>query len=133
MGAVAEPSGCGLTGALRLGVIYYHCRDYRQASGAPVSLFTGYRVEQLETGQGMPKVYESRVLPGRPPVLLRRWRDATLSYKAETLPGEVYVMVGVFDNPEPFELQTHARVTQKPEWLYIRDELPRYRESSKPQ
>ena len=78
MGAVAEPSGCGLTGALRLGVIYYHCRDYRQASGAPVSLFTGYRVEQLETGQGMPKVYESRVLPGRPPVLLRRWRDAAL-------------------------------------------------------
>ena len=76
---------------------------------------------------------ESRVVPGRQPVLLRRWRDATLSYKAETLPGEVYVMVGVFDNPEPFEPQTHARVTQKPEWLYIRDELPRYRESSKPQ
>ena len=44
----------------------------------------------------------------------------------------VYDMVGVLDNPEPFEPETHARVTQKPEWLYIRDELPRYREEQTP-
>jgi hypothetical protein len=42
-------------------------------------------------------------------------------------------MVGAFDNLEPFEPETHARDSQKPEWLYIRDELPRYRESNKPQ
>jgi hypothetical protein len=54
-------------------------------------------------------------------------------------------MVGALDNPEPepYEPETHARDSQKPEWLstewlstewlYIRDELPRYRESSKPQ
>jgi hypothetical protein len=49
-------------------------------------------------------------------------------------------MVGALDNPEPepYEPETHARDSQKSEWLYtewlyIRDELPRYRESSKPQ
>ena len=64
-GRVAE-SGCRC-GAIRLraygradaGIIYCHCRDCRKSSGAPVSPFGGYGSEQVETEQGMPKVYES--------------------------------------------------------------------------
>jgi hypothetical protein len=85
---------------------------------------------QVKTAQGMPTVYGSSLG-------IRRSfcgdGGKPLSYEAERLPSEVYDMVGVLDNPEPFEPETHARVSQKPEWLYIRDELPRYRESSKPQ
>ena len=92
------------------GVIYYHCRDYRKASGVPVSLFAGYRVEQVDTGQGMPNVYESSLGVRRS---FCGDGGTPLSFKAERLPGEVYIMVGVFDNPEPFESETHARVSQK--------------------
>jgi hypothetical protein len=97
--------------------------------GAPVSLFAGYRVEQVEAEQGAPKLYESS--PGI------RWYfcgecGTPLSYEDERLPGEVYIMVGVFDDPESFEPETHDWVSQKPEWLDIQDDLPRYQESSKP-
>ena len=104
------------------GVIYYHCRDYRRSSGAPVSLFAGYRVKQVETRQGMPKVYESSLGVHRS---FCGDGGMPLSYEAKGLPGEVYAMVGVLDNPEPFEPETHAGVSQKLEWLYITDELPR--------
>ncbi len=77
-----------------------------------------------------------RVVPG-PSLGIRRSfcgdGGTPLSYEAERLPSEVYDMVASLDNPEPFEPETHARDSQKPEWLYIRDELPRYRESSIPQ
>ena len=90
-------------------------------------LFAEYRMEQVETVQGMPKVYESSLG-------IRRSfcgdGGTPLSYEAEGLPSEVYDMVGALDNPDPFEPETHPRVSQKSEWLYIRDELPRYRESS---
>lgn len=82
----------------------------------------------------MPKVYESSLDIRRS---LCGDGGKPLSYEAERLPSEVYEMVGVLDNPaEPFEPETHAQVSQKKEWLYIRDELrdelPRYPESSIP-
>jgi hypothetical protein len=111
------------------GVIYCHCRDCRKSSGTPVSLFAEYRVEKVEIEQGTPKVYESS--PG-----VRRSFcgdcGTPLSYEDESLPGEVYVMVGVFDDPEPFEPEAHDWVSQKLQWLDVRDDLPQYWESSKP-
>jgi len=66
----------------------------------------------------MPKVYESSLG-------IRRSfcgdGGTPLSYEAERLPSEVYDMVGVLDNPEQFELETHARVSQKTEWLHIKE------------
>jgi hypothetical protein len=85
-------------------------------------------VEQVEAGQGTPKVYESS--PG-----VRRSFcgdcGTPLSYQDERLPGEVYVMVGVFDDTEPFEPEAHDWVSQNLEWLDIRDERPQYQESIK--
>ncbi len=80
-------------------VVYYHCRDCRRASGALVSLFVGYRMEQVETGPGVPKVYRSSPGVGRS---FCGDCGTPLSYEDERLPGEVYVPVGVFDDPETF-------------------------------
>ncbi len=40
-------------------VVYCHCRDCRRFSGAPVSLFAGYRSKQVELTGGEPTAYES--------------------------------------------------------------------------
>ena len=117
-GRVAE-SGAGAE-AIRLraygradgGVIFCHCRDCRKSSGAPVSPFAGYDSEQVETEQGTPKVYESshgvrRSFCGD--------CGTPLLYEDERLPGEVYVMVGAFDDPEPFEPEVHHLIPWKPE------------------
>jgi hypothetical protein len=86
------------------GVIYCHCRDCRKSSGAPISLFAGCGSEQVETEQGTPKVYKSSLG-------VRRSFCAdcgtSLSYEDERLPGEVYLMLGAFDDPEQFEPEVH--------------------------
>jgi len=94
------------------GVIFCHCRDCRKSSGAPVLPFAGYGSEQVETEQGTPKVYESshgarRSFCGD--------CGTPLLYEDERLPGEVYVMVGAFDHPEPFEPEVHHLIPRKPE------------------
>ena len=40
-------------------VVYCHCRDCRRSSGAPISLWVGYRSERVELTRGEPTVYES--------------------------------------------------------------------------
>jgi hypothetical protein len=42
-------------------------------------------------------------------------RDAALVREDERLPGEVYVMVGAFDDPEPLEPEVHHLIPRKPE------------------
>jgi hypothetical protein len=40
-------------------VVYCHCRDCRRSSGAPISLWVGYRSERVELTRAEPTVYES--------------------------------------------------------------------------
>ena len=81
-------------------------------------------MKQVEIGAG--DAEGLRVVPG-PSLGIRRSfcgdGGTPLSYEAERLPSEVYDMVASLDNPEPFEPETHARVSQKPEWLYQSDSI----------
>lgn len=123
-------------GAIRLrasgqpiSVIYCHCRDCRRSSGAPVSLFAGYRTGQVETERGTPKGYASS------PGINRSFCagcGTPLSYEDERLEGEVYLHVGIFDDPEPFEPEAHGWISRKLPWFDLRDDLPGYEESSVP-
>lgn len=108
-------------------VVYCHCRDCRRSSGAPVSLFAGYWLERVELRRGEPTVYESS--PG-----VRRSFCGTcgspISFEDERLPGETYLPVGIFDDPEAFEPEAHDWVSRRLRWFDIADELPRYEKSS---
>lgn len=75
-------------------------------------VFTGYRVGEVEVNGG-PKVYDSS------PGVHRSFCDGcgtSLFYEdeEERLPGEVYVAVGVFDDPEPFEPEEHSWDSHRP-------------------
>ena len=110
-------------------VVYCHCVDCRRSSGSPVSLFAGYRTGQVEMERGALKAYASS------PGVVRSFCagcGTQISYEDEWLEGEVYVHVGVFDDPERFEPEVHDWVSQKPAWLAINDDLPKYQESSIP-
>src|SRR3712207_2916337 len=82
------------------GVVYCHCQDCRKSSGAPVSLFVGYHTGQVEWLQGEPRVYESS--PGVYRSFCGRC-GAPISFEEERLPGETYLPVGIFEDPETFE------------------------------
>ena len=130
-----EAGGCRC-GAIRLrangqpmSVIYCHCQDCRRSSGAHVSLFAGYRTDGVEMEQGTPKGYTSS------PGVIRSFCaecGTPLSYEDERLEGEIYLHVGIFDDPELFEPEVHDWNSQKLSWLDLGDDLPRYEESSVP-
>lgn len=110
-------------------VIYCHCRDCRAASGAPVSLYAGYRAGRVEWARGERKGYRSSE------AVVRSFCPdcgTPLSYVDEGLPGEVYVPVGIFDDPEAFEPGVHDWVSQRLPRFDVRDDLPRHERSSVP-
>lgn len=134
LGSVNE-GGCRC-GSVRLrasgrpsAVIYCHCVDCRRSSGAPVSLFAGYRTDQVEIERGAPKVYASSPGIGRS---FCGECGTPLSYEDERLEGEIYLHVGIFDDPEPFEPEVHNYVSQKLPWFDLRDDLPKYDGTSVP-
>ena len=108
-------------------VVYCHCRDCRRSSGAPVSLFAGYRTEQVELPDAQPKAYESS------PGVYRSFCGACgtpISFEDERLPGDTYLPVGIFDDPEAFEPEAHDWVSRRLRWFDVPDGLPRHEKSS---
>ena len=57
-------------------VVYCHCRDCRRSSGAPISLWAGYRSEWVELTRGEPTAL--RIVARHPAVLLRNVRKPYL-------------------------------------------------------
>lgn len=103
--------------------------DCRCSSGAPVTTFVGCATEQVRMLRDEPKVYSSSV------GVRCSFCDecgSSFSYEDERLPGEVYVSVGIFDEPERFEPESHSWFSSKVSWLHIEDEAPRYERSSRP-
>lgn len=110
-------------------VPYCHCGDCRRWSGAPVSLFAAYPAERFETLRGEAGICQSS--PG-----VRRsfcgLCGTSLSYKDERLPGEVYLLVGSFDEPDRFRPTGHGWFSRGYAGMEISDDLPRYEESVRP-
>lgn len=107
---------------------YCHCADCRRASGAPVMVFVAYRAKDVEWS-GKPEVYRSS------PDVSRSFCEecgTSLTYEDEKLPGEVYISIGAFDEPERFAPQVHGYASRRLSWLDIRDDLPRHESSSRP-
>jgi hypothetical protein len=142
-GAAEKPAGSNAHGAAHGGcrcgavavrvtgsptvVVYCHCRDCRRSSGAPVSLFAGYSTGQVGLPRGRPEVYESS--PGVRRSFCGRC-GTPVSFEDERLPGETYLPVGVFDDPEAFEPEKHDWVSRRLGWFDVSDGLPRHEESS---
>ena len=139
MNEIPKDSGRAAEGGCRCGavafrvredptvVVYCHCRDCRRSSGAPISLWVGYRSERVELTRGEPTVYESS--PG-----VRRSFCATcgspISFEDERLPREIYLPGGVFDDPEAFEPEAHDWVSRRLRWFDVSDRLLRHERSS---
>ena len=108
-------------------VVYCHCRDCRRSNGAPVSVWAGYRSEEVQLTRAEPSVYESS--PG-----VRRSFCGTcgspICFEDDRLPGETYLPAGVFNDPEAFEPEAHDWVSRRLRWFDVPDGLPRHEKSS---
>ncbi|HET7480536.1 MAG TPA: GFA family protein [Rubrobacteraceae bacterium] len=128
--------GACMCGAVRVlvrgepfGAPYCHCKDCRKATGAPVSLLVGYEEEQVQIEGTALQFYESS--PGVHRSFCGRC-GTSISYQDGRLPGEIYIHVGVLDDPASFEPTVHSWHSQRLDYMSIVDDLPRHRESSRP-
>lgn len=112
-----------------LASIYCHCVDCRKATGAPVSALVGYESGSVEYTGEEPVTYRSSES------VTRAFCGAcggSISYEDTLLPGEIYLHVGLFEDPDSLPPTTHSWHSQAIHWLHVEDRLPRHERSSRP-
>lgn len=101
---------------------YCHCDDCRKATGAPVTVFVGFAREVLAFEGEARCAFRSgsaeRGFCGR--------CGSPLDYRDAELPGQIYVYLGVMDEPERFAPTLHAFESERLPFLHIKDDLPRF-------
>lgn len=104
-------------------VSYCHCADCRKATGAPVTVFVGFPERSIVYEGERPECRASSRFVER---LFCSACGMPMAYRDNRLEDELYLHVGVLDEPERFEPRLHAWVAEALPWLRIEDDLPRY-------
>jgi len=95
--------------------------DCRKISGAPYTVWTAHKSEEVKLIQGDPKNYASSK------EVVRSFCEicgSPFTYRYISKPENIFIPVGVFDNPQNFKLTEHIWVSQKLPWIHITDNLP---------
>ncbi len=108
---------------------YCHCASCRRATGAALTVFVGFRDDQIQLVGREPRVFESS------PGITRGFCDTcgtSLWYRDGKLQSETYFLLGAFEHPESFKPKHHAFLADKLPWLAIHDEAARHQGFSVP-
>lgn len=137
---MTEPDGTRYSGRCRCGayrfqvsadpiqVSYCHCSDCRRATGAPVTVFAGFREDQVERLGDEAAVHRSA------PEVERHFCSqcgTPIGYRDLRLPDEIYFYLGLLDEPSRLVPQLHAFESERLAWLDIVDDLPRFERFSR--
>jgi len=101
---------------------YDHDDDCRKAIGSPLTVWIGYRLDQIVFTRGTPRTFSKT-----PGVTRTFCQDcgSSISYSDEGLLDECWLTIGFMDHPERFEPQVHAFWSMKLPWMQFADNLPR--------
>lgn len=103
-------------------VCYCHCGDCRRASGAPVSVFVGFRTQQT-TWKGRDALAHFGTAPVSRAFCSKC--GSPVSYEDSRLAHQVHLMLGAMDDPKNFAPSIHGYVKEQLPFLHIDDGLPR--------
>ncbi|MDZ7840874.1 MAG: GFA family protein [Gammaproteobacteria bacterium] len=105
-------------------ISYCHCDDCRKTTGAPVTVFVGFKEDDVQLeGEGAAN-YQST------PTVQRLYCDkcgTPIAYADSRLPGEIYYYVGIMRDPSQWIPTLHAWTSEQVEWLKISDDLPKFK------
>ena len=106
---------------------YCHCFSCRKATGAPVVMFAGYEMAQVEFSGHPRKKHLS------PPDVTRTFCDqcgTPLTWEGDSnLPERgviVELYISTFDDPDSLEPTSHLWYPEHISWFETRDDLPRF-------
>jgi hypothetical protein len=103
-------------------VDYCHCRQCRQASGAPVVAWIQVAPERFRVTKGAAKAFASSVHA-------MRWFCPDCGaqlYMTDDQNRSVGVTLGTLDAPEAMRPTVHGWESERVVWLKLADDLPRY-------
>ncbi|HVO02681.1 MAG TPA: GFA family protein [Candidatus Cybelea sp.] len=105
-------------------VCYCHCESCRRATGAPVTTFASFPLENFAFEGEAPARYHST--PGVTRTFCPNC-GTPLTYEAEDLPGEIHLLVGSANHPEAAHLAPAYHVFEKERisWVDIGGALPK--------
>lgn len=104
-------------------VEFCHCGSCRHAAGAPLMAWVAFRRGEFTITAGDCTAYESS--PGVVRTFCGRC-GTSLTLADDRFPGEIYVSVGSFDDPEGLPPEFHIWRSHRISWLETSDHLPRY-------
>ncbi|WP_313958467.1 GFA family protein [Chelativorans salis] len=101
---------------------YCHCSDCRKATGAPVTAFVGFEQDAVVFEGEARRSFRN----GRMERSFCGVCGSPLDYRDDGLPGNIYVYLGVMNEPERFAPTLHAFESERLSFLKVDDELPRF-------
>lgn len=116
--AAGEPSFVG----------YCHCSDCRRASGAPVSAWVGFAMNQVSISGETLRDYEN----GPVTRSFCGVCGSPIAYVDERLAGHIYFTLGSFDMPAYFKPDHHSHVREQLPYVHMPDGLTRHIKTSVP-
>lgn len=109
-------------------VSYCHCKDCRRASGAPVSAFVGFMVDDVAMVADGIKMFEN----GPVARSFCGICGAPIAYYDSRISDRIYFMLGAMDAPENYRPTLHAHVRSQLPFVHMPDGMPRLIGSSVP-
>lgn len=109
-------------------VSYCHCSDCRRATGAPVTVFAGFREDEVELLGDEAAVHQSTPEVER---LFCAQCGTPIGYRDLRLADEIYYYLGLLDEPSRLVPRLHAFESERLAWLNIVDDLPRHERFSR--
>lgn len=109
-------------------ICFDHDDDCRRAIRSPMTVWIGYRPEQVRFSRGEPASFS------RTPGVVRTFcaRRTSIGYSDEGLAAEQYLSIGFMDEPQRFPPQAHAGWREKLVWLEFTDKLDRIDSYTRP-
>jgi hypothetical protein len=133
-GNITHTGGCRC-GAVRfevasepLSVGYCHCSDCRRATGAPVSAFVGFSLDDVSLGGATLRSFENGAVTRS----FCGTCGSPVAYLDQRLEGRIYFMLGAMDMPGNYKPTLHAYVREQLPYVHMPDGLQRYPKTSVP-
>lgn len=101
-----------------------HCVDCRKISGAPCTVWVGFKEGQIEMLSGTPQAYASSK------DVIRSFCEhchAPMTFTYHLRPAEHFLPSGAFDDPAALAPHKHIWIEQKLPWVIVADDLPQER------
>lgn len=125
--------GC-LCGAIRyraaappLRAVICHCSICRKHTGAPIASFVHFPIGSFAWLKEQPKRYRSSEFAERG---FCSQCGSTVTMHEDVLSDRVQVAIGSLDQPDRVDVNDHVWTQDQISWFDVRDDLPRFRQSS---